>query len=250
MTRLGLAACVPLVFASACGGNETTPHEHEIPDGGAVAPERDVAIAEDAGAPDVRPESGVRNDRFATQVTSFTKGACGGFGERALPDVVSGPPKGVGSSAGSLDVLSLGIGGSVVVAFGDNAIVDGPGPDFIVFENAFYRGGTGELFAEPGEVSVSENGDNWFTFPCAPASPPYSGCAGVRPVFSNPESGIEPFDATLAGGDPFDLSAVGLTSARFVRIHDKSSLTCPDAGRVENLGFDLDAVAVVNARIR
>ena len=52
-------------------------------------------------------------------------------------------------------------------SFAPNAIVDGPGPDFIVFENPFASAGSStDLFAEPGEVSVSDDGTTWQTFPC------------------------------------------------------------------------------------
>ena len=46
------------------------------------------------------------------------------------PTSCSARRTGRGCSAGSLDVVSLGNGGSITVAFTDNAIVDGPGPDF------------------------------------------------------------------------------------------------------------------------
>ena len=54
-----------------------------------------------------------------------------------MPDIVLGPPVGGGALAGSLDVVSLGFSGEIVLCFEPNAIVDGPGADFIVFENAF-----------------------------------------------------------------------------------------------------------------
>ena len=68
-------------------------------------------------------------------------------------------------------MLSLGLTGEIVVEFSDNLIVDGPGVDFTVFENPFF--GTGvfdildELFSEPGQVSVSQDGVVWHAFPCA-----------------------------------------------------------------------------------
>ncbi len=197
------------------------------------------------------PDGGaLRPDRFITTVVSFTPGGCGGFGASEMPDIVLGPPVGTGNLTGSLDVVSLGIGGEIVVSFEPNAIVDGPGPDFIVFENAFYAGGDAtQPHVDPGEVSVSEDGVTWVTFPCEPGeSPPYGACAGWRPVHSAPGNGISPFDVERAGGDPYDLSDVGLKTARFVRIRDKSIGTCDGPPpRPNNSGFDLDAIAIVHA---
>src|ERR1019366_5543922 len=83
----------------------------------------------------------VRADRFVTKLVEASYGPCSGFGQGSLPGVILGPPLGGGTSEGSLDVPSLGNGGSLVVSFDPNAIVDGPGIDFIVFENPFWIGG-------------------------------------------------------------------------------------------------------------
>ena len=62
------------------------------------------------------PDGGViAADRFVTGVVSFTPGDCAGFGATELPGIVEGPPVGAGTSAGSTDVVSLGVGGSVVL---------------------------------------------------------------------------------------------------------------------------------------
>jgi hypothetical protein len=167
-----------------------------------------------------------------------------------MPDIVKGPPVGRGALKGSFDVVSLGIGGEIVVSFEPNAIVDGPGVDFIVFENAFFAGGNmNSPVVDLGEVSVSEDGTQWTTFPCAPASqPPYGTCAGWRPVYSAPGNGISPVDPANAGGDPYDLASIDVAKARFVRIRDRAGDVCPIAPpKPNNYGFDLDAIAVVNA---
>ena len=118
--------------------------------------------------------------------------------------------------------MSLGDGGSVTLGFGASAIVDGPGPDFIVFENAFQvSGDPGSVFAELATVEVSDDGQTWFTFPCTASAPPYGSCAGWHPVYANPdENAIDPLDPAVAGGDAFDLADAGLGIARFVRIRD------------------------------
>lgn len=193
-----------------------------------------------------------RADRFITTVVRATYGDCAGFGLPSMPSVVLGPPAGAGALAGSLDVVSLGFRGEVVVSFEPNAAVDGPGSDFIVFENAFWAGGDpARPAAELGEVSVSEDGLTWKTFPCAPGpGPSFGSCAGWRPVFASPDNGISALDPQVAGGDPFDLADVGLTRARFVRIRDLGTVACPSdpASRSTTVGFDLDAVALVHAQ--
>jgi hypothetical protein len=187
-------------------------------------------------------------ERFASGVVSFEPGECGGFGLPELPEIVLGPPVGGGTLLGGLDVVSLGRGGSIVLSFAPTEIVDGPGADFVVFENAFFAGGDpSQPFAELAEVSVSEDGQTWKTFPCTATEYPYGQCAGWRPVRSSPGNGISPLDPEVAGGDPFDLADVGLSRAKFVRIVDKGTQACspPPAG-ANNGGFDLDAVAVIH----
>ncbi len=223
-------------------------------DGGPATPEG----PDDAGKPLVDggyagPDGGViPADRFVTKVVSFTPGDCAGFGIPQMPGVVEGPPVGGGALQGGLDVVSLGYQGEIVVAFDPNAIVDGPGPDFIVFENAFYANGDPQHpAADLGEVSVSDDGTTWKTWPCTAApAPPYGTCAGWHPVYSAPGNGISPLDPKTAGGEAYDLADVGLTHARYVRIRDIGSETCPaEPPKPTTLGFDLDAVAVVNAAL-
>ena len=74
-------------------------------------------------------------DPFIDQVVSYTEGEGAGFGQEDYPDIVFGPPMGAGPNAGSLDVLSLGMNGEIIVAFEDWIITDGDGVDLIVFEN-------------------------------------------------------------------------------------------------------------------
>lgn len=193
----------------------------------------------------------LRADRFVTNVVSSTYGDCAGFGLPSMPTVVLGPPVGAGALAGGLDVVSLGFQGEVVLSFEPNAIVDGQGADFIVFENAFWAGGDPERpAAELADVSVSDDGVTWKTFPCVPgAGPPYGSCAGWRPVYSSPRNGVSAVDPEVAGGAPFDLADVGLTRARFVRIRDLGTVACPSdpASKLTTVGFDLDAISLVHA---
>jgi hypothetical protein len=188
-------------------------------------------------------------DPFADVVVSFTPGRNAGFGADHFPQIVLGPPVGAGDAEGSLDVLSLGDGGSIVLQFTDNVICDGPGPDFTVFENAFYAGGTGgPVFADVGIVAVSQDGVHFVEFPYDATS--LDGLAGKTPVYSSPGNGIDPTDPTVSGGDTFDLATVGLAWAAYVRITDPGA-AIPDPGnRVpggNNAGFDLDAIAAVHS---
>jgi hypothetical protein len=238
--------------------------------GASTAPDGGIDLNGDAGFVDATVPDGdkprtdggfvgpdgsvIREDRFVTTVKSFTPGECAGFGAPDMPDIVKGPPVGAGDLAGSFDVVSLGLGGEIVLSVEPNAIVDGPGADFIVFENAFFASGnSNQPAADPGEVSVSDDGTTWKTFACSPpdagsASTDYGQCAGWHPVYSAPDNGISPLDVAKAGGEAYDLAAVGLAKAKFIRIRDRSTSSC--AGIVpkpNNAGFDLDAIAVVNA---
>jgi hypothetical protein len=218
-----LTACLALVALCvvACGGDP----------------------AETSDVPAQPPcDSAAPPSRTASCIASFSPGEGAGFGQDKLPGVIYGEPRGGGLKTGSMDVLALGAGGEIIVGFGGNSIVNGEGPDFLIFENAFYVGGAPEKpYKELGEVSVSEDGVSFVPFPCASAAYPFEGCAGWRAVLASPESGISAFDPDLAGGDPFDLADVGLTSARFVKIRDLAT-----AGQAPSAGFDLDAVAIIN----
>lgn len=167
----------------------------------------DAALG-DAAPRDLRPE--VRLDRFATRVVSFVPGPCAGFGADRMPGTVLGPPEGGGTLQGGLDVLSLGTGGTIVLSFEANPIVNGPGPDVLVFENPFYRGGNpADAFVEPAEVSVSDDGASWKVFACDAAKAPFAGCAGIAPVLSASTNARPATDPTQAGGDAFDLEGPG-----------------------------------------
>ena len=228
--------------------------ESAVPDTSPWAPDGDTAAESGADSPSPAPsdalagataadgeaEGGHPPDPFADRVVSFTPGACAGFGQDELPGVVLGPPHGAGANAGSLDVLSLGDQGCIVLEFTDVEAVDGDGTDLLVFENPF-----GDFY-ETGIVSVSRDGIDWKTFPCAAEdkADKYPGCAGTHYVYSSPNNGIDPTDPSVAGGDPYDLRDVGLSSARFVRVCDSGENTYAGISG----GFDLDAVAVVHGQ--
>lgn len=180
---------------------------------------------------------------YATQVVTFRPGAGAGFGQDGLPGVVTGPPAPGLPSAGSLDVLSLGVDGEIVLGFGGRRIIDGPGADLVVFENAFWvAGDSSRPFAELGAVAVSLDGETWQEFPCDPGREGGfdPGCAGWRPRLQYDACDQVPLDPALCGGDPFDLADLGLAEARYVRVRDLAGGAAPTAG------FDLDSVGAVH----
>jgi hypothetical protein len=178
---------------------------------------------------------------YASEVVRFEVGAGAGFGQQSFPAVVLGPPGSSGTtSAASLDVLSLGAQGTIELGFA-GAIVDGPGPDFVVFENPFFvQGDPNDPYAELGEVEVSEDGVVWRKFTCnREGEGRWPGCAGWTPTsLIDP---AQPLDPEACGGDAFDLAEVGLARARYVRVVDLDG-----GGEMLSVGFDLDAVGVVH----
>ena len=169
---------------------------------------------------------------FINEVIEYNPGGGAGFGQDNFPDIVFGPPLGAGENAGSLDVLSLGEGGSITVAFG-GVIQDGPGADIIVFENSFIG------WVEPASLWASEDGTEWVEWPCDDDSG--LGCAGITPVLSHPDNCIDATDPDVAGGDAFDLADVGLDQARYLRVVD-SAVSGPG-------GFDLEAISIVGGAV-
>jgi len=198
-------------------------------------------------------------------------GTGGGFGQGELPAIATeGPFANPSIFLASLDVISLGHGGRLVLEFVDNAVVDGPGPDFTVFENAFLIqtfGGTltSDPFAEPVQVEVSQDGVQWFAFACAATSGPlFPGCAGVYPSLSvdgddaTPHPSIPtstPIEDLIgvpvagfsyppgSGGDSYDLADVGLTWAAFVRLTDVGAAL----GAPPTVGADIDTVVAIHS---
>jgi len=205
-------------------------------------PSPDQSVAESGGDVEEETDKGTPCNGHAVSVVSFSAGSGSGFGMASLPDIVLGPPQGAGNVRGSVHVLSLGRNGEIVLNLGDCALVDGEGVDLIVFENAFLISGDPENpYAELGAVAVSEDGVTFVEFPCSGGGFPFTGCAGWNPVYSSPSNGISPFDAANAGGDHFDLADIGVELAHYVRIRDLGT-----AGFGTSVGFDLDAISVVN----
>ena len=208
--------------------------------------------------------------RFATQVVAYSPGPGGGIFD---PNNVLGGPQGAGFDNGSLDVTTLGVGGSLTLGF-DVTIADGPGADFTVFENGFES--AGGVFSEVAWVEVSTDGVHFARVPNRYAGPAgglpgfvapygtYAGLPGGMPVLANVNSNsIDPFDPVVSGGDAIDLAdlagdplvvagVVDLSAIHFVRLVD-----IPDGSGLDSYGHviwddsgptgtaDFDAVAVI-----
>jgi hypothetical protein len=174
------------------------------------------------------------SSQFASEVLSHSFGGGQSFNQATgFPNAIFGPP----AAGDPSSVVSLGNGGWVVLGFSGNAIVDGPGVDFTVFENPLPG------FKELATIAVSDDARHWTEFPCtAPRdASDYGSCAGVGVVYSSPSNGIDPLDPALSGGDHYDLADIGVQHARYVRITDRVDL--------EGMAgvFDLDALAIVHA---
>ncbi len=189
-----MAVALVALAVGACGGTERSGDDAE------EAPSEAAAESGDASTGALP---------YVSEVVSFTPGSGAGFGQESMPEVVLGPPAPGPPTAGSLDVLSLGDGGEIVLSFGDRAIVDGPGPDLVVFENPFWVSGDPDNpFAELGAVAVSLDGEQWHEFPCDTELEEGfdTGCAGWRPRLQYDSRDLVPLDPGLCGGDPFDLA--------------------------------------------
>ena len=190
-------------------------------------------------------------DPFSCAVRSFVPGRTkSGKSIRPIWDImdlnsrVLGPPDySLDTKLPALDrLLSLGNGGEIVLEVVGGDLADGPGADFVVFENPFIINGSHgkEVYVETAYVSVAtvDSPEDFRDFPCAKDEPPYRGCAGVTPVRYASELPL-----VAVGGDQFDLASVGLPRARIIRLRD----TGDNESFLEGTeGFDLDAVALIH----
>jgi hypothetical protein len=221
--------------------------------------------------------------RCASQVVSYAPGIGAGAAYQQPASALGEPSRftGTGIEPGAVtpfrppflpsEVVSIGRGGHLVLAFAD-PVVDDPrhpfGIDLIVYGNAFcgdlaYPSGVaGYTFSEGGTIEVSADGVDWRAVPGAVADGglptlgwldtlPYSTAPGAQPTdVALPVDPAVTADTILglpwgdlvaaygggAGGTRIDLSSAGLSSARFVRIR-----TAADAPAVP----EIDAVVAV-----
>ena len=197
-----------------------------------------------------------QGDPYADSVIYFEKGIGSWTNQEPpyFPDNVLGAPSENATwtipETSPDEICSLGLGGEIVLAFTDNAIVNGDGVDFTVFENAFeilYGTRAGEIFAEPAKVAVSKDGITFYEFPFDSLT--LEGLAGKTPT----NGSADPANPDSSGGDSFDLSVVGLDTAYFVKLTDVTEIILQDTSHpyydpTAN-GFDLDAVVAVHSVI-
>ena len=218
-------------------------------------------------------------DPFASTVVSFEPGT-GGVDGYDDPTAALGEP--TRTTGGQLfpaavspfqpaylpeELVSIGAGGSIVLAFDHDVINDPRNPhgiDLIVFGNAFctdaaYPNGViDSMYAEGGTIEVSLDGIDWYLIPNIDAdgamptlgwmdTGPYATHAGTKPTdFTHP---VDPelqvfglnYDALLlaydgsGGGAGIDLDLVGLTRIRYVRISNSSTLQSPEIDAIADV---------------
>src|SRR5690606_7691179 len=103
------------------------------------------------------------------------------------------------------------------------------------------------IFAEPGIVSVSQDGINFKEFPFDAET--LLGLAGLEPVYGDKD----PFNPEVSGGDKFALSLLHLDDIRHIKIKDTSESIkyLPQGHKYKHpdcllTGFDLDAVVALH----
>ena len=162
------------------------------------------------------------------------------------------------ASASSVDILALGEGGAVTLAF-DPPIADSAGDDFAVFENGF-----SDDFLELAEVEVSSDGITYARFDTASHVPDAIGAFGTL----DPRA-LSGFAGTVrvGFGVGFDLARLAFHPAVLTGLVDLATIThvrvidVPGDGRrtdawgrpvydpwptVGSAGFDLEAVGVLH----
>ena len=157
-------------------------------------------------------------------------------------------------------VVSLGDRGSATLTF-SSPIMNGPGPDFAVFENGF-----ADNYMEFAFVEVSSDGQNFVRFPSFSETPltsqidnfMFGDCRYVHNLAGKYRQGFgTPFDLDeLNPGIPIDLNAI--THVRLVDVVGSidplygstdvlgNLINDPYPTVFESGGFDLDAVGVIH----
>jgi len=211
----------------------------------------------------------------------FAGWATGASVQRGPQDIAkpAGPLASFGAPANATgaangNVVSLGDGGAATLTFA-GLIYNGPGADFVVFENAFFF--NGNAFGELGFVEVSSDGVNFFRFPSVSLTQTVTQFTNAN--FTDPSkihnlAGQFP-NNSFGGrfeGTPFDLedlagiAGLNINAITHVRIEDVVGRITPDVGSgyvprtdshgnmindpystdFASSGFDLDAVAAVH----
>lgn len=136
-------------------------------------------------------------------------------------------------------LISLGHGGELVLRVkNDGWVQDEAGPDFTIYENVFKvsKDVYHQEFARVAVAEIDQEGAyRWFS--CDPANSRFVGCAGVLP--------------TSKGGDAFDLSWIGASRIKYIKIVDlgNNAHTQKDNGFGFDFteGFDFDSMVLHHA---
>ncbi len=171
----------------------------------------------------------------------------------------------LGKPGGTMDVISLGDGGSATLTFA-SPIYNGPGPDFAVFENGLVNAQDNTIcFLELAFVEVSSDGENFFRFPAVSKVQDTAQVGGFDCIHA---SLIHNFAGkySVFYGTPFDLDEVEdnalldkmkVTHVRIIDVVgdiDPEYATKDSEDHIVNdpwptpfgsSGFDLDAVGVI-----
>jgi hypothetical protein len=101
-----------------------------------------------------RVKVAAKHDPWADAVVSFKPGNPGPRRSKD-PRAALGKPdyKGTDDAADEKTFVALGHGGELVLEFRDNVLIDGPGPDLVIFEIG--------PAVEPVDVAISEDGKKW-----------------------------------------------------------------------------------------
>jgi hypothetical protein len=252
MTRLSLLIALAGLLAG-CPASDDDDSAVDLTDDDDATPPPKACVwgLEDSCADEVVDAPGATGDGFSDP-------------ERAVNGV-----RGGGAETGGTDVFSLGIEPDVddtlVVRWSDRLVLNGPGIDLVVFENAFESGGG--IFMDPTVVEVSLDGVQWVAFPhdltaideTGWSNDPldWPGFAGRTPVLLHEEDNpVDPVDPGVAGGDGFDLDdlpagepadTIRSDGFMFVRLSSAAALLNPDTGEayprdpISN-GADIDGV--------
>lgn len=164
------------------------------------------------------------------------------------------------ASTSTMDVVSLGDGGSATLTFAQ-PIMNGEGADFAVFENPF-----NDYFLELAFVEVSSDGQHFVRFPATSLTQTARQItSSVDPTYINNLAG----KYRVGFGTPFDLdelrdsAGIDINNITHVRVIDVVGSIDPEYGTYDafghiindpfptvshSAGFDLDGVAVINQK--
>lgn len=191
-----------------------------------------------------------------------------GFQDIAIPSLGYA---GVGDSTAALgiadgEVVSLGDSGIATIRFAQ-ALYNGTGADFAVFENGFQNPvNPEEAYLELAFVEVSSDGEHFFRFPATSNTPLTSQVKGVGDYMNARLVNNLAGKYTAQNGTPFDLEelkgisgldinhithvriidVVGSVGAHHSTDHSGQLINDPYPTPFLSGGFDLDAVAAIN----